>query len=298
MLLKPPESNLFEEIAGERDPDDDEPYWEANAKAAVSQILASAEFDVKSRTLIVEWDGWGNYKDPQYDRRDFTDMDELREALEAVAEEILTSNVPWEDGEPVFSTDGSSIVYDALEAAEVEEFFESGRVPDDRDAQLLLGPDDTVHPEHLDAVRVDLEEIGAELVAYLAQHPRLMRELSDRKFEELVAELFYGMGYEVVLTPPTKDGGFDLKAYRKEPYGMILTLVECKKYGSHHRVDVPIVRALHSVVETQDAGQGVIATTSTFTRGAKELRDKLRFRLNLCDGNRLAAWCKAHKRRR
>ena len=47
-------------------------------------------------------------------------------------------------------------------------------------------------------------------------HPELMRNLSPRKFEELVAELFSDMGYEVVLTPATRDGGFDFKAFRKE----------------------------------------------------------------------------------
>jgi len=46
-----------------------------------------------------------------------------------------------------------------------------------------------------------LEEVNDLLINYLAAHPELMKDVHPRRFEELVAELFRRMGYEVVRIP-------------------------------------------------------------------------------------------------
>jgi len=123
-----------------------------------------------------------------------------------------------------------------------------------------------------------------------------MRDMHPRKFEELVAELFHRMGYDVILTPRSKDGGFDVLAFQKTGVGKLLTLVECKRYSPKDKVGVGLVRSLYGVVEEKNATHGVIATTSSFTRGARQFQQNLEYRLSLRDFNDLAAWCKEYKR--
>jgi restriction endonuclease Mrr len=116
-------------------------------------------------------------------------------------------------------------------------------------------------------IRVDLENINEELIRYLAKHPELLHIIDPFKFEELVGGLFRSQGYEVFPTPKSRDGGFDFRAFYKDPTGTVctLTLVECKRQRPERKVAVGVVRKLRGVLDTNGAGNGVIVTTSTFT---------------------------------
>lgn len=122
-----------------------------------------------------------------------------------------------------------------------------------------------------------------------------MGDLTPRKFEELVAELFRDMGYDVDLTPASNDGGFDIRAVRKTEVGTGLCLIECKRYSSQNKVGVEIVRNLYGVVESENATSGIVVTTSFFTRGAFNFRDKNQYRLNLADQNQLKQYLKQYR---
>jgi restriction system protein len=126
-----------------------------------------------------------------------------------------------------------------------------------------------------------IQAFSDDLIAVLAERPELMRELSPRRFEELVAELYQRQGFEIELTPETRDGGVDLYVVRHESFGRVVTAVECKRWTS--AVGVEIVRQLYGVVEHEDLNAGVLVTTSRFTRDAQEFRAKHRLRLALQD---------------
>jgi hypothetical protein len=49
--------------------------------------------------------------------------------------------------------------------------------------------------------------INDDLIAHIRRHPELMREISPRRLEELVAELLHRRGYSVELTPQSRDWG-------------------------------------------------------------------------------------------
>ena len=114
--------------------------------------------------------------------------------------------------------------------------------------------------------------------------------MTSRKFEELVAELLSRKGFKVELTPPSKDGGFDMYAAKSDTLGRFLFLVECKRYSQTNKVGVNIVRALHGVVQDKKANAGVVVTTSFFTAGAKEFQDRHKFQLHLHDYLELRRW--------
>jgi HJR/Mrr/RecB family endonuclease len=107
--------------------------------------------------------------------------------------------------------------------------------------------------------RVEVLEINERLIQYLAQHPERLQEIDPRKFEEIVADIFQDRGFEVALTPRTRDGGRDINAVYKSSLGSFLYLVECKRYRSSNKVGVEIVRALYGVKQRERATMGVLA---------------------------------------
>lgn len=141
-------------------------------------------------------------------------------------------------------------------------------------------------------IQVDLNEINAELIAYLAKHPEYLRHLHHRKFEELIAEVIRSKGYEVTLTPKTRDGGKDIVALYKSPFGHQMLIIECKKYNENTKVGVELVRGLYGVKTAERYNQAILVTTSTFTPDAREFVKPLKFELELKDYTDITQWCK------
>lgn len=142
---------------------------------------------------------------------------------------------------------------------------------------------------------VAVENTNYKILEQLRKDPRKFWELSPRKFEEIVAELLTGFGYEVQLTPFSGDGGFDMYAAKKDAVGSFLFLVECKRYTPPDKVGVQVIRSLHGVVQQKQANAGIVATTSFFTKGAKEFKDQLKHQLHLNDYFALQSWLKGQK---
>lgn len=135
-----------------------------------------------------------------------------------------------------------------------------------------------------------VQDANDELIRLLATDPSLMYGLNSRRFEELVARLFEKRGFDVTLTPPSKDGGFDFFAKLNNPVAPFLIVGECKRYNPGRKVGVEVVRGLHSVTETQGAHQGLVITSSFFTAGAVEYQRVLGAKMGLKDFDDLVGW--------
>lgn len=147
-------------------------------------------------------------------------------------------------------------------------------------------------PEHRHVVS-DVVTISDEFLRKLHANPRLLHELSPQGFEELVAELLGRLEYEVTLTPASKDGGKDLYAAKKDHLGTFLFIVECKKYAPDRPVGVGLVRQLNGVVQAEQATAGILATTSFFTKGAKEFQKMISYQISLKDYLGIQDWLEA-----
>jgi len=135
------------------------------------------------------------------------------------------------------------------------------------------------------------ESITNELISFLSRHPEYLEKLQPRKFEELVADIIADMGYDVELTPASRDGGRDVLAYISTPLGRELTIVECKRYHRENIIGIELVRQFLWVLEHEDrANRGLIATTSFFSDEAKVIERKHKWRLGLRDYNALIEW--------
>jgi hypothetical protein len=93
----------------------------------------------------------------------------------------------------------------------------------------------------------------------------------------------------------TRDRLFrDIYATQKSGVGETLLIVDCKRYSLENRVGVEIVRALYGLGEQKGATMALVATTSYFTRGAKEFQHAVRNRLSLRDYDHLIKWRAAY----
>lgn len=103
---------------------------------------------------------------------------------------------------------------------------------------------------------------------YLHQsHPQeVLSGLSDRDFEFLVASVYRELGYRVVVTGATRDGGCDVRAYRDDAGSKEALLIECKLH--RRKLVVKEIRSFVGVVETEKVNRGILVAPNGFTGAA------------------------------
>ncbi len=96
-----------------------------------------------------------------------------------------------------------------------------------------------------------------------------IRDLSWKRFEELVGESYRRQGYWVKENDGAgPDGGIDLVISK----GGKRYLVQCKQYRVQ-KVGVKIVREMYGLVAAEQAAGGIVITSGTFTRDADRFAD-------------------------
>lgn len=108
-------------------------------------------------------------------------------------------------------------------------------------------------------------------------------DISPRELEELVAEVFSQQGYDVELTPQTRDGGCDIIATRNISGIPYMVIIECKRYSEGHKVDVQLVRSLLGVQSDRKANKAILVTSSLFTKDAREFAQRQEHLISLVD---------------
>jgi restriction system protein len=131
--------------------------------------------------------------------------------------------------------------------------------------------------------------VEADLLRRVLGDPEIMRTMGRRAFEELVAELWDGFGYEVELTRRTRDGGADVIALRKKE-AEVRFLIECKRPDPGNPIGVGIVRELLGAKQDRGASHAILATTTRFTKDAQEFQERNRWDLGLRDFEGVKEW--------
>lgn len=162
----------------------------------------------------------------------------------------------------------------------------SGRL-EPRSAEVV---DDEVIPPQWGRPRPesDLYEVWKEVPAAgkpvldtSSWNAELLKALEWKRLEQLSAMYFRTEGYRVEEAAPGPDGGVDLRLYS----GAATTptaLVQCKAWHSW-KVGVAEIRALYGVMASDGVNDGIIITTSHFTREAMQWVRGKRLRLIDCD---------------
>lgn len=143
------------------------------------------------------------------------------------------------------------------------------------------------HPE-TDVSKIKTPEIDKDVIRNIIENKNKILDISPRQFEELVSSVFKNMGYEIQMTPVTKDGGYDIVASKHIATGLSPQkyIIECKRYS--RPVGADVVRRLAGAQQISDADRAILVTTSSFTKEAKDEAKK--FRLDLADYDMLLMW--------
>lgn len=107
--------------------------------------------------------------------------------------------------------------------------------------------------------------------------------LDGFEFEELCAEIYRRLGYEVVNVTDVGDEGRDLILTTSEGQKLV---VECKHWPDKP-VGRPVVQKLHSAVITLPAKGGILVTTGYFPKSARDYAARLKEPIELIDLLRL-----------
>jgi restriction system protein len=133
-----------------------------------------------------------------------------------------------------------------------------------------------------------------EIIRHLQRDPAFLYQIPWRRLEEVIAGAYEREGWpEVILTPPSGDGGRDVIA-SKPGVGSIRILDQVKAYRPGRVVDANDVRAMLGVLEAeQNVSKGLVTTTSAFAPGIESDQRLARFmpyRLELKNGKQLLSW--------
>ena len=88
-------------------------------------------------------------------------------------------------------------------------------------------------------------------------------EVGPFVLESLVCTLFRNMGYEVIETKKTNDGGIDCELYNNDPIMGGKVIGQVKRYKNN--IDIPKLREFESVLRNSDAMKGIFISTSNFS---------------------------------
>lgn len=138
--------------------------------------------------------------------------------------------------------------------------------------------------------------VDAGLIEFLRRHPKRLHDIHWRAFEEVIAEILVGFGWQVQLTAPSKDGGYDLLGICKDASGVSSAwIVECKRWGESQKVGVEVARALYTVKNEMRVSGAILATTSDFTQGVLDFK-AARYDFDLKNYAAIVGWLNNYKK--
>jgi len=155
-------------------------------------------------------------------------------------------------------------------------------------------PKNLIHNFHLETSHgTDIIKISnnfyKDLIENFKRNPEELKIIDRRKFEELVAYLFEGLGFDVELTKKTRDGGRDIIAIKEYDFRSRY-LIECKRPDPGRIIGVGPVRQLYGVLVDEKATKGILATTAFFSKDAKLFIERNKWHLDSKDYDDIIKW--------
>lgn len=144
-------------------------------------------------------------------------------------------------------------------------------------------------------VRAIVRSVSAALALAVAKNPAALNSIEWRELEKTLAEAFRGLGFDVTLTPPAKDGGKDIVlryeiGNRRHTYA-----VELKHWRSGKKVDDGPVESFSEVVVRGARRGGLIISTSGFSSsGIRALAEVERRRVHGRGGDAVVTICRQY----
>lgn len=124
--------------------------------------------------------------------------------------------------------------------------------------------------EAIEDLKLIITEISSKLAILIAQNPNVLKDIEWRDLERIISEILSKMGFDVTLTPSSKDGGKDIIAkciirFKIHTYLIEIKHWKDKKVGSSHLFD--FIR----VVATEKSERGLFLSTSGYSSNSYEI---------------------------
>ena len=120
-----------------------------------------------------------------------------------------------------------------------------------------------------------------------------MYEMDPYKFEQLVVDLLFAMGYggsraeAARVTQKSNDGGID-GIINEDRLGLDVIYVQAKRYKAENTIGRQDIQSFVGALAGQQANKGVFITTSGFKQTATDFAGTVTQKVILIDGSRLA----------
>ncbi len=118
-------------------------------------------------------------------------------------------------------------------------------------------------------------------------------QVSPARFKKLILDLLSAMNFgrgdvdNGSLTPTTSGGGID-GVINEDALDLDAVYIQAKRYALDNKVGRPDIQRFVGSLTRESATKGVFATTSSFSKEAREYIDRVQQRIVLIDGNRSA----------
>lgn len=152
-------------------------------------------------------------------------------------------------------------------------------------SNLSTGTETTTPDERIDLAYNELNDSLAEALL------ENMLEMDPYKFEQLVIDLLFGMGYggsreeAAKVTKKSNDEGID-GVINEDRLGLDVIYIQAKRW--QHNIGRKEIQSFVGALAGKQATKGVFITTSEFVNTAKEYAEMVSQRVILIDGSRLA----------
>lgn len=117
----------------------------------------------------------------------------------------------------------------------------------------------------INSSELELSEVGTHLQKQFSD----IYNLSWKKFEDLIADVFRSAKFYPVLTQRTRDNGADILLYRHDKEDL-MAIVECKKYAADRKVGVGTVQRLVGASVDWKVRSAYLVTSGNFTTVARD----------------------------
>lgn len=143
------------------------------------------------------------------------------------------------------------------------------------------------------ALRSMLQVLAQEIV----RCPDYLVHVEWRDLERLMGEVLSVLGFDVLVTRPGRDGGFDLELRCKEHDQPAIYLVEIKHWRAPSRPSPDILERFFEIVIAKRASRGLLLSSSGYSAPALTGRSEIaRELVRLGDSNKIVALCQSYVR--
>lgn len=117
-----------------------------------------------------------------------------------------------------------------------------------------------------------IEIIKLKYIKHYLPVKESLLNLDFREFEFLCAYLYKKKNYEINVTKTSRDGGYDIVAYKNNQRENIKIFIECKRYTNN--ISVGYIRKLLGKLVSEKATKTVLIATTYFTKPAIDESNK------------------------